>query len=153
MRILYLHIVTSTMAGTRPGYIDNWYGFTGMVYFAGNGTQRTKFAIENCVIDLIPVDIVGNCLIASAWHMAATRNCGAKVFNCVSGAQNPITWRDFVDKSIRGLIKNPLEGVILYPSLVLRQNYAAHLAHQFVAQTIPAYLMDGYSRLMGKNAR
>lgn len=141
------------MGGSRPGYIDNWYGFTGMVYFAGMGTQRTKFARERCVIDLIPADIVGNCLIASAWHTAANKNRNAKVFNCVSGAQNPITWRDFIDKTLRGLIKNPLEGVIWYPSLVLRRNHLAHLAHQFVAQTIPAYLMDGYARLMGKQAR
>lgn len=141
------------MAGSAPGYIDNWYGFTGMIFFAGNGTQRTKFAKEDCVIDLIPVDIVGNCLIASAWQTATTKNPNAMIYNCVSGAQNPITWRNFVDKSIRSLIKNPLENVLWYPNLVLRKNRTVHFAHQFLAQTIPAYVMDGYATLMGKQPR
>lgn len=145
--------VTASFNEPMPGWMENWYGPTGICYMAGIGALRTRIHGENLLADIIPVDLVSNMLIAAAWQTAQDGIYGVKVYNCVSGARNPITWGQLFEQSLKSLVKNPLEDVVRYPQLALRSNRLINAVYAFWAQTIPALAMDLLSRIMGKRPR
>lgn len=142
-------LVLSSLAEPTPGYIDNWYGPTGIIYGMVAGFIRTKI-VDNIVTDLIPVDIVANAMIAAAWQRAAAPSNEVKIYNCVSGEQNPITWHEFVTKCTQSALKNPLERTVWYPNPICRTNRTTHAIHEYFAHTIPALVYDGVASLTGK---
>lgn len=82
------------------GYIDNLMGPIGLMIGIGLGIVRLIAAIETRVSDLLPVDYSVNLIIAAAWSVANVKNGERKgthlrIFNCVSGPDAPITWREF----------------------------------------------------------
>ena len=50
-----------------PGWINNFYGPTGVVMGAGLGLLRTLHCIDTKVADIIPADYVINNIIVAAW--------------------------------------------------------------------------------------
>ncbi|UXI19620.1 nucleosome assembly protein 1-like 1 [Sarcoptes scabiei] len=78
----------------------------------GKGVLRSMHVHKDYLCDLIPVDVVINTCILSAWYAStvyysqqtfpktltiqstesSTRNSDVFVVNCVSGPSNPITW-------------------------------------------------------------
>lgn len=56
-----------------PGWIDNTAGITGIMMEIGRGSIKSIMCEENLIMDLIPVDIVVNTLVTTAWHTAACR--------------------------------------------------------------------------------
>lgn len=55
------------------GWINNFYGPTGVVAGAGIGLLRSLHCDGNMLADLVPVDMVINCMIAAAWNVARSR--------------------------------------------------------------------------------
>lgn len=46
----------------------------------------------HAILDLVPVDIVVNLLIASAWYKASNKSNGIPIFHCTTGHLNPFRW-------------------------------------------------------------
>lgn len=134
----------------QPGWLDNWNGPTGIISAVGNGLFRTIICEKDYLCDVIPVDIVINLVIASAWRQAITKSQTMKVYNCVTGRQQPITWGEFVGFSIRYMIKHPMEDVIWYPTGALRMNRSLNTIHGYLTHYIPAYFIDLFAWSMGK---
>ncbi|XP_026282586.2 putative fatty acyl-CoA reductase CG5065 isoform X1 [Frankliniella occidentalis] len=153
-------IVTAALREPLPGWVDNMNGPTGLFVGAGKGVLRTLYCHRDMVADLIPVDICINLLIAVAWKTAtATRNQHGKssgeeqqvvVYNCVSGAQNPIKWGSLQDMALIHLRRNPYSGVLWYPGGSFKESRAYHDLCSLAFHTIPAYIMDAAARLSGK---
>lgn len=61
-------IVTAAMAEPFAGWVDNVNGITGIMMEIGRGTISSIMCDRRLVMDLIPVDIVCNMMITSAWH-------------------------------------------------------------------------------------
>lgn len=80
-----------------PGWIDNYNGISGFLVVNGNGVLRSMHVIKEYLSDVIPVDVVINTCITSAWYVAVKQNkCNliqptkadmnnVLVVNCVSG--------------------------------------------------------------------
>lgn len=135
-----------------PGWLENFSGPTGILSAIGNGVLRTLICDQNCVFDLVPVDTVINLLIVTAWQKATNKSCEMKVYNCVSCRQNPITWGDFIVKTKKYLIYYPLEGVFWYPTFAMRKNRQLNMLMVYLVQYLPAYFIDLFAWIMGKNS-
>lgn len=144
--------VVACLEEPTPGWLDNWNGPTGIVSAVGNGVFRTIICESNYVVDVVPVDIVINLMIVTAWRTASTDNASTdmKVYNCVTSKQNPVTWKEFVGLSLQNMIKHPLEGVFWFPTAKLSMNRPMNMVVSYLAHYIPAYFIDLCAWSMGK---
>lgn len=63
-----MSIVTGAWREPVPGWVDNISGITGIMMEIGRGTIRSIICDDQLIVDIVPVDIVVNTLIAAAWH-------------------------------------------------------------------------------------
>ncbi|KAI9556219.1 hypothetical protein GHT06_018793 [Daphnia sinensis] len=123
-------IVTGAIQEPLAGWIDNFNGPSGLAAGVIKGLIYTIRGDEKLVADLVPVDIAINLMIAAAWHRGTSDKSSETivVYNCSSGALNPITWDEFRRWGLRPCLSNRI-GLI--PSL-------------------PAFFADTTARLCGK---
>lgn len=55
------------------GWIDNYYGATGILLAVALGLMRSLNGNENHLADVVPADYVINSAIAAAWNVATTK--------------------------------------------------------------------------------
>lgn len=60
-------IVTGAVNEPHPGWSDNVLGITGIMIEISRGMLSSIISDENVIMDVIPVDIVVNTIIAAAW--------------------------------------------------------------------------------------
>lgn len=63
---------------------------------------------QDSIADLIPVDIVINLMIATAWRTATKKQMDITIYNCCTGGAVPVTWGRFVQLAIQNMRKHPL---------------------------------------------
>lgn len=169
-------IVTAALREPVTGWVDNLNGPTGLLVGAGKGVLRTLYCHRDMVADLIPVDLCINLLLTVGWKTAckAPRNrapsnasaCSGEggaaataaaagvpdipVYNCVSGAQNPVTWARLEECGRTHLRRNPYSGVLWYPGGSFKSSRLYNEVCVVALHTIPAYIMDGVARLSGQ---
>lgn len=132
--------------------MDNVNGPTGLIVGAGKGMLRTLHCYQDLVADLIPVDIPINLLIVTACYTALYRQKGEiKVYNCVSGMERPVRWRDIRDHGMRALKQEAaMTDVVWYPSLHFTGSRQLNNLGVILQHWMPAYAMDAVARLAGK---
>lgn len=133
-----------------PGWADTWNGPTGLISGFGNGSLRSIMCEQKYVVDIVPVDIVINQLIVTAWITATTKYNELMVYNCVTRKQNPITLGEFFGYVLKYIRLHPLEGLLWYPTMNLCTNRHLNMLHGFLAQNIPANSYDLFLRFAGK---
>ena len=52
----------------------------------------------HAVLDIVPVDIVVNLLISSAWHTAANKKSEIQIYHCSTGGLHPFRWGEMGKK-------------------------------------------------------
>ncbi|XP_039450326.1 putative fatty acyl-CoA reductase CG5065 [Culex pipiens pallens] len=142
-------IVTGALREPFPGWIDNVYGITGIMMEIGRGTISSIMCDQKCVMDVIPVDIVCNTLIAAAWENAMTISNPIRVYNCTSGSVNPIKWYKYGEITQKYAVKNPTKYVMLYPGFQYRTNRVVHKIVELFLHFLPAYFFDLILRAQG----
>ncbi|ESP04680.1 hypothetical protein LOTGIDRAFT_170518 [Lottia gigantea] len=135
------------------GWIDNFNGASGLCIASGKGLLRSMKGDFKAVADLVPVDIPTNIMIVVGWYTAVYKPKESLVYNCTSGAVNPLTWGDFQVGIMDYFKKTPLEGSFRRPYTTFTSNEMLHDYWVFVSHMIPAYLADFGYRLMGKKPR
>ncbi|XP_034234854.1 putative fatty acyl-CoA reductase CG5065 isoform X2 [Thrips palmi] len=161
-------IVTAARREPIPGWVDNMNGPTGLLVGAGKGVLRTLYCHRDMVADLIPVDVCINLLVAVAWKTATVRSralsaaarepdgdankCANEVvvYNCVSGAQNPIKWSVLENVGRTHLRRNPYNNVLWYPGGSFKSSSMYNEVCAFALHVVPSYIMDGVARASGK---
>lgn len=87
-------IITCSWNDPFPGWIDNYNGTTGFLVVSGKGVLRSMHVKKDYKCDLVPVDVVINACIVSAWYIAAIHYSKVEKFpkiltndemNCVHG--------------------------------------------------------------------
>ena len=63
-------IMVSTYKEPIPGWINNFYGPTGVVAGAGIGLLRSLYCEPEYIADIIPADYVINNVIVASWDTA-----------------------------------------------------------------------------------
>ncbi|XP_012144429.1 putative fatty acyl-CoA reductase CG5065 [Megachile rotundata] len=143
-------IVLSSLREPVAGWVDNCNGPTGLIAAVGKGVFRTMLCHENMIADLVPVDIVINLMICAAWRTATNRTKTIPVYNCCTGQQNPITWKQFVDLMFKYTRKHPPNGAIWYPGGRCRNSVIMNQMCALFQHVVPAYILDFFCRLKGK---
>ncbi|XP_015432264.1 PREDICTED: putative fatty acyl-CoA reductase CG5065 [Dufourea novaeangliae] len=145
-------IVLSSHREPVAGWVDNWNGPTGIIAAAGKGFFRSMLCAEDKIADLVPVDIVINLMICAAWRTATNRTKTIPIYNCCTGQQNPITWKEFVDLTFKYTRMHPPNGVIWYPGGRCRNSGIMNKMCTLFQHMLPAHVLDFVLRLKGKPA-
>lgn len=145
-------IVLSACREPLPGWMDNWNGPTGIIAAAGKGIFRSMLCHEDKIADLVPVDIVINLMICAAWRTAMYHPNTIPVYNCCTGQQNPITWKQFVDLVFKYSRLHPPNNVFWYPGGRCHNSVIMNKMCVLFQHLLPAHILDFYLRLKGKPA-
>ncbi|CAG9831040.1 unnamed protein product [Diabrotica balteata] len=110
----------------------------------GRGTIKSILCNEKYKMDIIPVDIVVNTLITSAWHTIYHRSSSLRVYNCTSGQMNPITWRQFKNLTLKYSRESPSKYVTWYPGFTYRTSRSLHKIFATMYHIVPSVVLDAY---------
>lgn len=160
-------IITASLRDPMPGWIDNYNGPSGYLVVAGKGILRTMLVEGKKICDAIPVDIVANTIISTAWYVGTKRNKARDsdnklkqqvhskaepfVVNCTTGQINPITWEEVRSLSHPWLIKYPTHEMFRYPGPTFVANKNLHKALIFLEHELPSYVVDLLFKSLGHN--
>lgn len=160
------------------GWVDNFNGPTGVILSMMTGCIQAMHAYPNYCADIVPVDIVANLIICTAWQIHKQHqqkppsalssfstelrdnkgDCiqhyeNISVFNCVSGTLNPVAWQDFA-KYIKqiGLVY-PCNHLIRRPGTLLLSNQLMFKIFDFINHKSVAYAGDLFLYLTGKKPK
>jgi len=143
-------IVTAAWKEPFPGWVDNFNGATGVLAGAGAGLLRTLYCKRSCVADIIPVDVCINLMCVLGWKAASHPTTTPPVYNCTSGATNPITWGEIEILGLQILLNNPYQDIFWYPGGSYKENWYINRFFQLLFHYGPAHLVDLLCRLTGK---
>ncbi|CAG4948984.1 unnamed protein product [Parnassius apollo] len=151
-------IVISTAKEPLKCWLDNMYGPTGVAVGSATGMLRTMQCDENVTADLVPVDFVVNCLMASALNVHKAYSSSSPppeppIFNYVSSVENPITWGDFMKLNLARIDQEPFANAVWYISLTLTKYAIMNQIYIFFLHIIPAALVDGLAVCVGKKPK
>ncbi|XP_044763017.1 fatty acyl-CoA reductase 1-like [Coccinella septempunctata] len=135
-------IITAAWKEPIPGWVDNMSGITGIFMECGRGTIKSIICNEKYVMDIIPVDIVVNTIISAGWHTSAYKSNTMRVYNCVTGGINPVTWKKFGELTHKYVREYPSKYVQWYPGFQYRTNRFIHVLYATLYHTVPAALLD-----------
>lgn len=152
------------------GWVDNFNGPTGVILSMMTGAIQAMHANPNYCADIVPVDIVANLIICTAWQVhqqhrksplkddndipeGLRQNKHISIFNCVSGTLNPVIWSDFA-KYIKqiGLVY-PCNNLMRRPGTLLLSNRFLFGIFNFINHTTVAYVGDFVLKLAGKKGK
>ncbi|CAH2077057.1 unnamed protein product, partial [Iphiclides podalirius] len=144
-------IVCSAKNEPIPGWLDNWYGATGLAYYASKGINRVIWGKKTVLMNIIPADYTTNLTIVAAARCSKT-DTDVKVYNSCTSADKPLTWSSLADKFAeeypkldQDTVKKPKLYFISSPWLVSILTLVLHKA--------PANVADLWLRCRGKEPR
>lgn len=146
-------IVISTVNGPLKGWVDNWNGPTGIIAAAGKGVFRTMLCEANKKADLIPVDMVINLMIVSAWKIGTHKSKEISVYNCCTGLRRPITWHHFINLCFMYMRKHPFSEIKWYPDGTITSSVVRNNIYRLLLQWLPAYVLDAIGWLKGTGSK
>lgn len=150
-------IVISSSEEPCDGWVDNVNGIAGLGCLAAIGMLRTIDWNYDATSDMVPVDIVANCIICAAYQTTTNSPNKLQVYNMTSGNVNPISWGKFFEylrneatdrpptKIVRPVIKPPKHN---------RANPISFILTKIFSELLFAYTIDlillliGYKKIM-----
>ncbi|XP_037507482.1 fatty acyl-CoA reductase 1 [Rhipicephalus sanguineus] len=145
-------IVTASWKDPFPGWTDSSNSCTNIIVSLGLGLLPSVVLRNNCLADLIPVDVAADTLICVAWQIAVTRPTYLRVYNCTSGALKPHTWGDVVKELRRTMVQNPLSNTGSQPSFMVTSSEVLHRLTLYSLRFVPEFLKDLGLRITGRQS-
>lgn len=99
-------VIESSLAEPGPGWLDGLRMADPLIAAIGKGRLKALPLNPDVNIDLVPVDLVVNALLASIPKIVENR--GLQIYQVATGSQNPITLGQLYDLIYRYFIENPL---------------------------------------------
>jgi len=145
-------IVCGAWREPMPGWVDNLFAFTGMLVGMSKGVLRSLYTKPGIALDFIPVDIAINLMITSAWNVDVQkfRTNGDQIYCCSTSSQRPLTSELVAEYLIHINRKYPLSSALWYPDGSAKYSKFPHQLHMFFVNIIPAYVIDGIFRVLGR---
>ncbi|XP_052862394.1 fatty acyl-CoA reductase wat [Anopheles cruzii] len=152
-------IVIATYQEPVPGWIDNFYGPTGVIAGAGTGVLRTLRADPTKVANMVPVDLCVNGIISSAWDVGERNrkeilpDPEIPIYNFCTEPNNCITWGDFTHTTIKFGSMYPTMKAIWYLCYSSNPNIILHYLSIIFLHYAPAVIGDIIALLIGRKPR
>ncbi|XP_026678808.1 fatty acyl-CoA reductase wat-like, partial [Diaphorina citri] len=140
----------STYREPVRGWIDNVYGPVGLMVGIGTGVLHTYQYDQDAVTEMVPVDMVVNSVIATAWYTAKSNQQQIPIYNYVSSVQKPVTWNEFLQHNIKHGHHWPTIRAVWYYSFWPTKSRIMFLFLNFLLHTIPGLILDGVASMFGK---
>ncbi|XP_045447221.1 fatty acyl-CoA reductase 1-like [Melitaea cinxia] len=143
-------IVTSSYVEPIAGWVDNWFGATGLVITIMKGLTCVLHTELKNFLDLIPVDYVSNTTIVAASRSYSSED--VPVYNCSTSDCNPLTMLHLRDQIFANVRKD--ECYNLWTPYVYHTKFKwIVIILTFLFRTVPAFLGDLYLYIRGKRTR
>lgn len=143
-------IVTCAWKEPLPGWVDNINGPGGLLVGSGKGVIRTMHCEPSYTADAISVDIVANGCILVAYATALDKPKETQVYNLTLSKVVKISWDDIIKYGEQWVNEYPFTMALWYAGGSIKSYWITHQIHLFLAQIVPAYLIDGLLFLLGK---
>ncbi|XP_063836659.1 putative fatty acyl-CoA reductase CG5065 isoform X2 [Ostrinia nubilalis] len=145
-------IVLSSLRNPFPGWIDTFNGPIATVAAVSKGLLPVYYCIGKSRVDVLPVDIAIDSLIAVAWETAVDNLSTVRVYNCSTSA-NPTTWEQMRSVSVHECRQNPLSDGLWYPTCMFVKNWYIYRVLNFVVRSIPLHLAQYTMQILKKKSR
>ncbi|XP_075210015.1 fatty acyl-CoA reductase wat-like isoform X2 [Lycorma delicatula] len=137
-------VITASNKEPVPGwiYMVQFICLTGVLIGNETGVLRSMECNPHAIADIIPVDMVPNTVIASAWNLDCRRKDSIEhplIYNIVSSAQNPITWFNI--------------SAYTNSSIIVENDKIKLSIFKFFLHYLPALLIDTIAPIFGKEKR
>ncbi|KAM7293388.1 fatty acyl-CoA reductase 1 [Ixodes scapularis] len=143
-------IITGAWKEPLEGWVDNYNGPTGLLIALGKGVLKTVYTDLQMSADLIPVDMVSNNVLAAAWYRGSGRSQKLLVYNMTSGADNPLTWQEFMTHTWEIPYNYPSSIILRYPQPRCTHSKLLHRLRMFFQHYLPAQTFDVALRAVGR---
>ncbi|XP_019876284.2 fatty acyl-CoA reductase wat [Aethina tumida] len=158
-------IIIGSVKEPVSGWIDNFYGATGIFMGAALGLLRSIYGKGENHADMVPADYVVNAALAAVWDVANKKTLNANqetqneetkedkqipIYNYVCTPERPITWNNFKELSEKHSKQIPSEMILWHYFFAIRPNLFLHTLAVFFFQTIPAHIIDFAAVCIGK---
>lgn len=143
-------IITGSWKEPFEGWVDNFNGPTGLLIAVGKGILKTVYTDLRRATDLIPVDMVSNNVLAAAWYRGSGRTEKMLVYNMTSGADNPLTWQEFMSHVLDIPYTYPSKIILRYPRPRCTNSKLLHRLRMFFQHYIPAQACDVALKAFGR---
>ncbi|KAH6935249.1 hypothetical protein HPB50_004818 [Hyalomma asiaticum] len=118
----------------------------------GLGLLPSMILRNNCVADIIPVDVAADTLICVAWQIAVTRPTYLRVYNCTSSALKPHTWGEIIKELRRTMGHNPLSNAGSLPKFTVTSSHVLHRLTLYCLCFVPELLKKLGLRRTGRQS-
>ncbi|MBI4446003.1 MAG: AMP-binding protein [Acidobacteria bacterium] len=122
-------VIESSLAEPSPGWLDGLRMADPLIAAIGKGRLRSLPLNPNIAIDLVPVDMVVNALLAAV--PATHEKGGLQIYQVATGARNPITLGALYNLIYRYFLKNPLFDKNGHPIKVKRLKFPNRATFRF----------------------
>ncbi len=104
--ILRPSVIESSLSEPSPGWLDGLRMADPLIAAIGKGRLKSLPLNPDVLIDLVPVDVVVNTLLASL--PKAAQDGGLAIYQVATGSQNPITLGELYELIYRYFVRNPM---------------------------------------------
>eukprot|EP00826_Nyctotherus_ovalis_P039653 TRINITY_DN3825_c0_g2_i2.p1 TRINITY_DN3825_c0_g2~~TRINITY_DN3825_c0_g2_i2.p1 ORF type:complete len:656 (-),score=137.85 TRINITY_DN3825_c0_g2_i2:18-1985(-) len=119
-----------------PGWVDSMNALNAVHYYVGLGAVKELHANPHLSLDIVPVDICANIILASAMHQAMKGTL--EVFHVASGRGNSVSNHKMLHLNIRFLIDN----AVAKPKVKLYPNKQMYETVFLLKRKVPALLFN-----------
>lgn len=152
-------IVISASEEPVPGWVDNVNGIAGLGCLAAIGVLRTIDWNYYATSDMVPVDLVANCIICAAYQTKTYSPDKMQIYNMTSGNMKPVSWGRFFEMLRDCAVDRPTTKIvrpIIHSPKYNRANPTKFFLIKYFSEILFAYMVDlilvliGYKRIMTK---
>lgn len=146
-------IALAALKEPLKGWVDSKQAITQTLIGIASGIIRVINAKLSANMEIVPIDLTCNCLIASAWDTSSSKKNeqkSVKVYNYVSGRDNPGTW-DYMQSYLRTQrYKLALKKTYYHPDVIIIESFYLFFILHYILHFIPAILGDLLLRIIGR---
>jgi fatty acyl-CoA reductase len=151
LSIVRVSIVGAAWKEPYPGWVEKSNGPSELFVAAGRGYLRSMKGDLHDILDIVPVDIPVNLLIAAAWQKYLEENHEhITIYHCTSSGLNPFHWQEMSNYLTEYSKRIPYEHAFRRPNLSVTSHSLIHDSYVFFSHLIPAYLADLGLRFIGQ---
>lgn len=147
--------MTFSIKEPEPGFVDSYYGLTGITTANGTGLMRTLFGVENIRLDKCPLDMCVKVLLLQIFRESRSKityvpRMETKIAMFSSSQVDRTEMKEEVRLSrdkYHVWEKNPFNKTVWYPGLKITNCHLYYLMRVFLYQLIPSFFIDLLLRL------